>query len=299
MTTMEELFAAFDAIISGRPQSNPWQRDQDDDRQFVPDLEALSALVALPIEAGSGSETGRLGKAIDVWAASELRRAGFDEDEVWPRSTSPRVLPRDLALYLRSLPGRERVATEERIRKNKKVAPSDARVLGRAYVKQVDVLIAQWSRGPELLISTKSMVSSFRNNLANRFEESYGDAKNLRGRYPLASMGFLFLARSTAAEEPGTLDRLIDMLRKLRGEEDVYDATCLILGQWSDPPAFSGVTVREDLVPGDLRAGAFLKALVECVLDRTPIDMHVEVRERREHRDLAIDEADESSEADA
>jgi hypothetical protein len=57
---------------------------------------------------------------------------------------------------------------------NKRVAPAEARVLGRAYVKQVDVLIAQWSRGPELLISTKSMVSSFRNNLPNRFEESYG-----------------------------------------------------------------------------------------------------------------------------
>lgn len=296
MATMDQLFEAFDAVLAGRPRTNPWSSSGGGAPQFTPDYEALTGLVGIPIEAGSGSETGRLAKAIDAWAASELRRAGFDEDEVWPRSTQPRVLPRDLALLVRGLPATERTALEARILKNKKIAPADARVLGRAYVKQVDVLIAQWSRGPELLISTKSMVSSFRNNLPNRFEESYGDAKNLRGRYPLVAMGFLILIRSTAADEPGTLDRIIDMLRKLRDEKDVYDSTCLVLGQWSDPPAFAGVRVRNDLVPEDLRADAFLPALIEAVLDRTPIDMHVAVRETREHRDLALPEADEAGE---
>ena len=165
--------------------------------------------------------------------------------------------------------------------RNKKVAPSDARVLGRAYVKQVDVLIAQWSRGPELLVSTKSMVSSFRNNLPNRFEESYGDAKNLRGRYPLVSMGFLFLLRSTVVDETGTLERVIDMLRKLQVDDDAYDATCLVLAEWADSPGFSTVTIRNDLVPEDIRADYFLSTLIDRVLARTPIDMHVGVRERR------------------
>jgi hypothetical protein len=164
-------------------------------------------------------------------------------------------------------------------------------------VKQVDVVIAQWSRGPELLVSTKTMLSSFRNNLPNRFEESYGDAKNLRGRYPLVSMGFLFLLRSTVADEAGTLDRVVDMLRKLRVEEDVYDSTCLVLAEWDDGPLFSGVTIRNDLVPSDLQADAFLGALVDAVLARTPIDMHVPVRERREGRDLEIAEADDTEAA--
>lgn len=48
------------------------------------------------------------------------------------------------------------------------VAPVDARVLGRAYEKQVDVVIARWDRGPELLISTKAQLSSFGKNLPNR-----------------------------------------------------------------------------------------------------------------------------------
>lgn len=65
------------------------------------------------------------------------------------------------------------------------ITPSDARILGKAYAKQVDVVIAQWSRGPELLISTKRMDSSFGKNALNRIEESYGYAKNLRGRHPL------------------------------------------------------------------------------------------------------------------
>ena len=294
MTTMDELYDLFNDVVNARPETNPWIVDADGHRHFQPDHEALAQLIGLPIAAGSGSETGRLAKAIDFWAANELRRAGFDADEVWPRATRPRVLPRDIALFLRKLPARERAAVEAQVLRNKSVAPSDARVLGRAYVKQVDVLIAQWSRGPELLVATKSMVSSFRNNLPNRFEESYGDAKNLRGRYPLVSMGFLFLIRSTVADEPGTLDRVIDMLRKLREEPDVYDTTCLVLAEWSDS-SFGGVTIRDELVPPDLQADAFLAELINAVLDRTPIDMHVDVRERREHRDLAIAEADEAS----
>ncbi len=293
---MDELFESFDAVLTGRPGANPWSDGEDGRHRFQPDYDALTQLVAIPIAAGSGSESGRLAKAIDVWTANELRRAGFDPDEVWPRSTLPRVLPRELALYLRGLPAAELVAAEARILRNKKVAPSDARVLGRAYVKQVDVLVAQWSRGPELLVSTKTMVSSFRNNLPNRFEESYGDAKNLRGRYPLVSMGFLFLLRSTVADEAGTLDRVIDMLRKLRQEEDIYDTTCLVLAEWAGGESFDGVALRNDLVPLDLQADVFLGNLVGAVLDRTPIDMHVAVRERREHRDLELPEADEAEE---
>ena len=162
-------------------------------------------------------------------------------------------------------------------------------MLGRAYVKQVDVLVAQWSRGPELLVSTNSMVSSFRNNLPNRFEESYGDAKNLKGRYPLAAMGFLFVLRSTVLDEPGTFERAVDMLRKLSDEPDVYDATSVVLAEWSDE-SFDGVRLRLDAVPPDLSTSSFLATLVQRVMERTPVGMHVEVRQRREHRDLPLEE---------
>jgi hypothetical protein len=291
----DDVFDSFEPAIRAREPLNPWSTSESTgSSEYEPDYELLAELVGIPVGAASGSESGRLAKAIDAWMASELRRAGFGDDEVWPRLTKPRVLPRDLAMFIAGLPAREREAATARVLRNKRVAPSDAKVLGRAYVKQVDVLIAQWSRGPELLVSTKSMVSSFRNNLPNRFEESYGDAKNLRGRFPLVSMGFLFLLRSTVTFEAGTLDRAIDMLRKLQQEVDVYDATCLIIAEWSDPPAFIGVTVRNDLVPEDLRADRFASTLIDAVLERTPIDMHVGVRERREHRPLELDELEEA-----
>ncbi|HVA59647.1 MAG TPA: hypothetical protein VNG13_03805 [Mycobacteriales bacterium] len=296
MTPSDDVFDSFEEILHSRPASNPWIAGSTIPT-YAPDYELLAELVGIPVGAASGSETGRLAKAIDSWMAHELRRAGFGADEVWPRLTKPRVLPRDLALFIEGLPERDRDATRARVLRNKRVAPSDAKVLGRAYVKQVDVLIAQWSRGPELLVSTKTMVSSFRNNLPNRFEESYGDAMNLRGRFPLVSMGFLFLLRSTVTDEPGTLDRAIDMLRKLQQDVDVYDATCLLVCEWGDPPSFGGVTLRNDVVPDDLKANRFIGTLIERVLDRTPIDMHVNVREARDRRPLALDEADEAGDS--
>lgn len=78
-----------------------------------------------------------------------------------------------------------------------------------------------------MLISTKTMLSSYQKNLRNRFEEGYGDAKNLRGRHPLASLGFLFIAGSDIP--PTSLAFAIDMLRKLTSEPDVYDCACLLI----------------------------------------------------------------------
>lgn len=134
------------------------------------------------------------------------------------------------------------------------------------------------------------MDSSFRKNLANRFEEAYGDAKNLRGRYPLAAMGFLFDLRSTALDEPGTVERAVDMMLKLTAESDVYDTTCLLIAEWNDADLAAGVRIRTDAVPSDLGAASFLATLVDRVLERTPVEMHVEVRQRREHRELPLEE---------
>lgn len=288
MASTEDVFDSFEPIIDARPGGSPWIVGADGARFLAPDRELLESLLAVPIGAGAGSESGRLAKSIDAWVAHELRRSGFGPDEVWPRRQRPRVLPREVALFIEGLPKTQQDEARRQLAKNRRVAPNDARILGKAYVKQVDVVVAQWARGPELLVSTKSMVSSFRNNLPNRFEESYGDAKNLRGRYPLVALGFLFVLRSTVIDERGTLDRAIDMLRKLRGDADGYDATSLVLAEWDDRPAFNGVKLRDDSVPPDLQLGAFLESMIRSVLDRTPIDMHVRVRELRDQRDLPL-----------
>ncbi|MGH8775769.1 MAG: hypothetical protein ACRDWI_11530 [Jiangellaceae bacterium] len=282
-----DIFDLLEPIIRARPSANPWIVGDDGARSFRPDLDLLTQMLAVQATEGSTAQTGRLAKTIDAWVANELRRAGFGEEEVWPRLDAPRVLPREVGLLVAALPSRLRAEVKAHLTRNRQVGPSDARVLGRAYVKQVDVLIAQWSRGAELLISTKSMSSSFRKNLPNRFEEAYGDAKNLRGRYPLVAMGFLFVMHASVRDEPGTLDRAIDMLRKLRGEHDIYDATCLLVVDWD---AHGEVSVLGDVVPHDVAADSFLAVLVNAVLTRTPIDLHVEARERRAHRELPISE---------
>ncbi|WP_420097155.1 hypothetical protein [Brevibacterium sediminis] len=112
----------------------------------------------------------------------------------------------------------------------KGVVATDARVLGRHYIKQVDVVMSAWETGPEVLISTKRMDSSFGKNAANRIEEAYGDAKNLRSRHPLAAHGFVYGLRSTILDsEPDKARWLIDLLGKLAQEDDAYDAVCLLM----------------------------------------------------------------------
>jgi hypothetical protein len=212
----------FDHLVPAEPWSNPWQSDG----SYRADLHLLTRL--LEVAVGTSQQSGVVAGAVDVWAAEELRRAGFHPDEVWPRRTAPRVLPRDVRNFVEDgLTKKLRAEVVERYSKARTALPAEAHVLGRAYSKQIDVLIASWPAGVELLISTKTMLSSYQKNLRNRFEEGYGDAKNLRGRHPLAALGFLFV---TGADIPDTsLSFAIDMLRKLTSESDVYECACLLV----------------------------------------------------------------------
>jgi hypothetical protein len=116
---------------------------------------------------------------------------------------------------------------------------ASANILGKNYVKQVDVVMSAWNTGPEIMVSTKRMDSSFGNNAANRVEESYGDAKNLRSRHPQAALGFIYSLRSTALsdEHLRTAQWIIDLLGKLGREDDAYDAVALLIPEWSDVEA--------------------------------------------------------------
>lgn len=292
----QDAFDDFEYVLCARDDDavNPWAVDG----RFVADTDLLARLLEVPVADAVGTESGRLAKGIDAWVAAELRRAGFGADEVWPRRSRPRVLPHEVAELLGRLPGPLAKEVRRHLLRSPSVGPTEARVLGRAYVKQVDVLVARWSRGPELLVSTKSMASSYRKNLANRFEEAYGDAKNLRGRYPLAAIGFLFLLRSTVLSDQAAYEKALDMLRKLRAELDVYDATGVVVAEWSDTAPADGVRVCPGVVPDDLSCDRFLGELVRVVLERTPVEMHVRARERREHRPVPVVAPAESS-ADA
>ncbi|BBX36961.1 hypothetical protein MMAG44476_09522 [Mycolicibacterium mageritense DSM 44476 = CIP 104973] len=318
-STKATAWAIFDRIVAdaapGGVHTNPWVRI-DGALTYAPDFRVLRRLLGVPLYLDAPSTTGVPALALDVWLSYELRRAGFDPQAVWPRATEPRIMPGAIANLLDALPVRERQLIETRLRRSMKgVSGSSASVLGKHYMKQVDVVMSDWDTGPELLISTKRMDSSFGKNAANRVEESYGDAKNLRLRHPLAALGFVYGLRSTIlTSEPDKAEWLIDLLAKLGTEDDAYHAVALIMIdhdaepsdeieeadsiETADPDtlfeivdvataavdeavaALPDIAIRHDTVPPELQPARFLATMVKRVIDTTPVTRHREARRR-------------------
>jgi hypothetical protein len=245
-TLKSEAWTLFDRIVElarADGYSNPWRQDVTEGRlAYRPDYPTLERLLGVPLLLDAPSQSGVPALALDVWTAYELRRAGFEPDLVWPRPVPPRILPSTLVALLRNATKEQRRVLDAMLRSGKThggETGASANILGKNYVKQVDVVLSAWNTGPEIMISTKRMDSSFGNNAANRVEESYGDAKNLRSRHPQAALGFLYSLRSTALTPPhrDTAEWIIDLLSKLGREDDAYDAVCLIIPDWPDDVA--------------------------------------------------------------
>lgn len=289
-----DAFSVFDGLLaSADVDSNPWSGET-----YVPQLDLLRALLTIPIAAGERQESGRVAKAFDAWVAHELRRAGFPKDGVWPRTRRPRVLPSDLASledaleHLQRLVKAHEAVTGERlqppsIRKairdldGKLPGSSEAFILGDFYAKQIDVTVSSWKRGPEVIISTKTMFSSYRKNLKNRHEEAVGEVASLRARHPMAVMGYAYLVRQNIFNEDGAYQILVDILSRLRRPGQSFDATMLLVVDWdatASPIAVSG----PDEPSGSLSSSDFFRDVIQIALERTPVSENVEVRRRRE-----------------
>lgn len=163
-------------------------------------------------------------------------------------------------------------------------------ILGRFYVKQVDVVVSSWNRGPDVLISGKTMFSSFAKNTKNRYEETLGEATNLRDRYPLAAMGYAFVVSDSIFEESGAFGRLQDLLLRTRKPHGPYDATMLLIASGNatttplnvtDPLTYPDPAVSEQQPPVDLSAARFFTDLLGTVIENTPVGIHQPVRELR------------------
>lgn len=244
-STKAEAWVLFDHIVAqaapGGEHANPWALGAEGQLRFEPDYDTLERLLGVPLHLKAGTQSGVPALALDVWLSYEFRRAGFRSDQVWPRPANPRILPAAVSALIASLPIELRKQVTARLEKSMSltgVTASSANILGKNYLKQVDVLITDWATGPELLVSTKRMDSSYGKNAPNRIEESYGDAKNLRLRHPLAALGFVFGLRSDILQkEPRTAEWLFDLLAKLGQEDDAYHSTCLVLMEYSDEAA--------------------------------------------------------------
>jgi hypothetical protein len=289
----EDGFAPFDPVLRVADiASSPWSGGR-----YFPDLDLLRGLLTLPIKAGDKQETGRTAKAFDAWIAHELRRSGFPPDGVWPRTRKPRVLPEDLAPIEAQLETLAAALDAAEQSAGKRLAPSELRrairavagqlpgtheayIVGDFYSKQIDVAISSWRRGPDVLISTKTMFSSYRKNLKNRHEEAVGEVTSLRARHPMATMGYAYLVRKNIYEEEGAYAILFDILERLRRPGQGFDATLLLVADWDDGIPDPEVTTI-DQPAEELDASRFFEDIVEWVCDRSPIKEHVEVRRRR------------------
>lgn len=287
-----DAFATFDRLLTASDTSvSPWVRGR-----YVPNLDLLRELLSLPISRGEIQQSGRVAKAFDAWVAHELRRAGFPSDAVWPRTMRPRVLPEDVAplesrlsdlrrAFVDAEAGGERVQPPElrnaiRALEGRLPGAAEAYILGDFYAKQIDVTISSWRRGPDVLISTKTMFSSYRKNLKTRHEEAVGEVMSLRARHPMAAMGYAFLIRRNVYEEEGAYAILFDILERLRRPGEAFDATLLLVADWDDtatPPQVTSI----DQPAEELDASRFFEDMIEYVTDRSPIKEHVEVRRRR------------------
>lgn len=318
VSAKQRAWPLFDAIVQRAPMAgrNPWSAANG----YEPDYDTLCDLLGVPLHLNAGTQSGVPALAVDVWVAYELRRAGLDKDAVWPRAEAPRVIDKEVLKFVGSVPKKMREQLNQRLRKGTGtggVATAEANIMGKNYLKQVDVLMSSWQTGPELLISTKRMDSSFGKNAANRVEESYGDAKNLALRHPLAALGFVYALRSTAyTSERTKFDWIVDLLKKLGREEDAYDACALLVPEWEgsdadddDPDegdaviepddvevedaeeevtgdldaeirSLPVVSLRHDLVPAELNPSRFFSTMLTIVLDNSTVAHHKEARER-------------------
>lgn len=176
-STKAKAWVLFDRIVAiaapGGVHSNPWVKSPDGQLRFEPDYNTLVQLLGVPLYLKAETQSGVPALALDVWLSYELRRAGFDSDQAWPRPVHPRILPAPVAALLKSLPNGIRATLADRVNKQASipgVTSSSAVILGKNYLKQVDVIITDWVTGPELLISTKRMDSSYGKNAPNRVE---------------------------------------------------------------------------------------------------------------------------------
>lgn len=283
-STKAEAWVLFDHIVAQAApdgeHSNPWTFGVDGQLRFEPDYETLERLLGVPLHLKAGTQSGVPALALDVWLSYEFRRAGFRPDQVWPRPANPRILPAAVSALIASLPIELRKQVSARLEKNMSLAgvtSSSANILGKNYLKQVDVLITDWATGPELLVSTKRMDSSYGKNAPNRIEESYGDAKNLRLRHPLAALGFVFGLRSDILQkEPRTAEWLFDLLGKLGQEDDAYHSTCLILMEYAydaaipdGQPEPADVGILEPGPEPDEEGDEALPAIPQAAIDQT------------------------------
>ena len=219
-----DVLADVDHVLrAAHPVGEPWRKPfgatDETEREYVPDYTMLLELLAVPIESGQAQsqQSGRVAKSLDAYIAYELRRAGFDEASVFPRSRQPRVLSPDFAKTELAIADLLKALADHEAGTGTRLKPAAVRSAIARLARSVpeDRKPTSWGAStasrstpscspigyvaPTFFVSGKTQFSSYLNNKNNRYEEAIGEAHNLRDRYPLAAMGFAFVVRTTSS----------------------------------------------------------------------------------------------------
>ena len=108
-------------------------------------------------------------------------------------------------------------------------------------------------------------------------KEAIGEAHNLRDRYPLAAMGYVYLVRDNVFAG-GAFQILRDLLVRLRKPHGPFDATVLLVAEWDDQT--DELARIEDPAPA-LALPRFFEDLLNALMNYTPVNVHEDVRLRK------------------
>ena len=158
----------------------------------------------------------------------------------------------------------------------------EAKLLGVAKDKSVDVAVIDPQNGPLLIIGARSQMSSIANNVPGYFEGVIGDAMALEERFPMSTHGYVYLHPLTVIKKGMETEKLnharyASMYASITGrsgasyrsERGVFDQFAYLVVDFTKDPA----ELRDDVVTGavpdiDLSITTFVDRMVETFRSR-------------------------------
>ncbi len=104
----------------------------------------------------------------------------------------------------------------------------EATLFGSHKNKDADIVLSHYANGPQIIIGVRSQMSSVAKNLENYYEGIIGECISLHDRFPMATIGYVYLL-PTAPIKPGLteevkLDKAENLFEKITGRSDWRDA---------------------------------------------------------------------------
>lgn len=104
----------------------------------------------------------------------------------------------------------------------------EATLFGSHKNKDADIIISHFANGPQIIIGVRSQMSSIGKNIENYYEGIIGECISLHDRFPMATIGYVYLL-PTQPIKPGlnedvNLDKAENLFEKITGRSDWRDS---------------------------------------------------------------------------